>query len=109
TTAGLIRWLDDMDRVHIQLQGDEQEAWRQLLKQWSEQLLDILALQGVFEIQLLGKVFDPQWSESIGTVPSKANVGRTIDANANEDEDVDASESESEGDSVDVGASMDSR
>ncbi len=67
-TGILVRWLDDIDYVCAGLQGEDQGRWRQLLEQWGGQLLTALAEVGVREMDLLGRTFNPQWAESIGTV-----------------------------------------
>jgi molecular chaperone GrpE (heat shock protein) len=65
-TEALMRWLDDIDHVHARLLGGEWETWRQLLERWAGQLLQTLADIGIYEINVLGAAFDPQWAESIG-------------------------------------------
>jgi molecular chaperone GrpE (heat shock protein) len=67
-TGALMRWLDDIDHVRLRLQGEEREMWQQLLERWAGQLLQALDETGVYELDLLGASFDPQWAESIGAV-----------------------------------------
>lgn len=67
-TGALIRWIDDIDLVCAQLLSTEQEAWLQLMNQWSGQLLTALAGAGIHELDLKGRSFDPRLAESIGTV-----------------------------------------
>lgn len=73
----LINWLDDMDLMLSRIQGEEQQAWSQLLNQWSEQLLSSLSLMGIRELNVLGSSFDPRWSESIGTIAQSVFVAQS--------------------------------
>ena len=75
TANSLIKWLDDIDMLTDRLAGQEQGNWQALLQQWSVQI--ILALQkiGVWEIDLLGHTFMPQYAEAIGTV-TQNNLNR---------------------------------
>lgn len=60
-----IRWLDDMDQLNAQLQDGD--AWKPILQAWTDQLLASLKENGIVEIDVLGKQFNPQLAESIGT------------------------------------------
>jgi molecular chaperone GrpE (heat shock protein) len=64
-----IRWLDDIDQLCKRLEGKETHMWQQTLRAWAEQLLSALAENGIHEIHVLGKSFQPQLAEAIGTVP----------------------------------------
>ncbi|MHB1418558.1 MAG: nucleotide exchange factor GrpE [Bacillota bacterium] len=67
----LIAWLDDIDLVLSRLQGEGQ-TWVALLEQWATQLVRALAENGIHELELLGRSFQPQWAEAIGTVTRSA-------------------------------------
>ncbi len=75
----LIGWLDDIDHVCAGLGGEGRETWYKLLNQWAEQLLDMLASAGIYELKLLGHTFNPSWAESIGTVVSSQLVSTVVD------------------------------
>ncbi len=64
----LIRQLDDFDTICARLQGNESQAWKGLIEQWSTRLLETLANAGTYEIPLLGIGFNSKWAESVGTV-----------------------------------------
>lgn len=63
----LIRWLDDLDLVCSNIIGEEQEEWKKILKQWSNQISEQLECLGIIELQVIGTSFDPTLAESIGT------------------------------------------
>lgn len=65
--ASLIHWLDDIDSVSSRLQGEGQDTWRQLLHQWTGEILAALAENGIRELDALGRSFDPRWAEAIST------------------------------------------
>lgn len=69
--CSLVAWIDDIDGLLARLQGNDQEAWRNLLEQWSAQLLRSLAIADIHEMQVLGNSFDPQTCDSVGTSPRK--------------------------------------
>jgi molecular chaperone GrpE (heat shock protein) len=71
-----IRWLDDIDQLCIRLEGKETDMWQQTLRAWAEQLLSALAENGIHEIHVLGKPFQPQLAEAIGTVPLPDESGK---------------------------------
>lgn len=77
--ASLIHWLDDIDSVSFRLQGEEQDNWRQLLQQWSVQILAVLAESGILEIDALGRSFDPRCAEAISTEARPPEVVYTSD------------------------------
>ncbi len=65
--------LDDMDLTMNRLQetdekGQEKETWQRFFQGWSKKILEVLKNNGIREIELLGKGFDPLYAESIGTV-----------------------------------------
>jgi len=68
TANTLIKWLDDIDMITDRLAGKEQGNWQTLLQQWSDQIMLALQKIGVWEIDLLGHTFMPQYAEAIGTV-----------------------------------------
>jgi len=63
-----IHLLDDIDLVSSRLQGEGQEVWRHLLNQWAGQILTALRETGIGELDILGRSFNPQLAEAIGTV-----------------------------------------
>ncbi|WP_199619726.1 nucleotide exchange factor GrpE [Paenibacillus alkalitolerans] len=63
----LIRWLDDLDAVQSRMESEEHDAWRQLLSQWSTQLIHQLELWDIWEIRVIGRTFDPVYCEAVGT------------------------------------------
>ncbi|MCJ7843530.1 nucleotide exchange factor GrpE [Lederbergia sp. NSJ-179] len=67
TIQQLINLLDEFDRVADGL-NEDQEAWRRLLAEWSQSLLDCLQAIGCYEVDVKGKSFDPSLSESMETV-----------------------------------------
>ena len=68
TANTLIKWLDDIDMITDRLAGKEQGNWQTLLQQWSDQIMLALQKIGIWEIDLLGHTFMPQYAEAIGTV-----------------------------------------
>ena len=70
-THSLIRWLDDLDLVSSRMMGENQVAWKKLMQQWSEQILEQLESLGVSELQVLGSSFEPTLSEAIAPISKK--------------------------------------
>jgi molecular chaperone GrpE (heat shock protein) len=68
TANSLIKLLDDIDMLSDKLSGKEMESWQALLQQWSSQIILILQKTGIWEIELLGHTFKPQYAEAIGTM-----------------------------------------
>ncbi|WP_028309255.1 nucleotide exchange factor GrpE [Desulfitibacter alkalitolerans] len=69
----LIEILDDIDLAIIRLHDSEvheegKDSWQGLFKGWANRILEALRDNGIIEIELLGKGFDPLYAESIGTV-----------------------------------------
>lgn len=64
-----IAWLDDLDAVIGRLHGEELAAWSKLLRMWSGQITDMLALADIHELQVLGSAFDPGRCEAVATRP----------------------------------------
>ncbi|MBE1556738.1 nucleotide exchange factor GrpE [Sporosarcina limicola] len=62
-----IRLLDEMDHISAGL-NDGQEAWRQLLEEWSRNLVRSLNEVGIHELDVLGEGFNPTVSEAMETV-----------------------------------------
>ncbi|WP_019413483.1 nucleotide exchange factor GrpE [Paenisporosarcina sp. TG20] len=63
----LIRLLDEMDHISSGL-NDGQESWRQLLEEWSRNLVGSLNEVGIHELNVLGEGFDPKLSEAMKSV-----------------------------------------
>ena len=76
TANTLIKWLDDIDMITDKLAGKEQANWQTLLQQWSDQIMLALQKIGVWEIDLLGHTFMPQYAEAIGTVTQNDLYGQ---------------------------------
>ncbi|CAM4303208.1 nucleotide exchange factor GrpE [Paenibacillus alkaliterrae] len=74
----LLRWLDDMDALRLQLDVEGEAAWQKLIEQWSAQLVSTLAIAEIHELPVLGTSFDPRWSESIATSDGKKNGQASI-------------------------------
>ncbi|MFZ5651840.1 MAG: nucleotide exchange factor GrpE [Bacillota bacterium] len=74
-TGVIIGQLDDIDFVCAGLQGEGRENWRKLLRPWGDRLLAALAEVGVYEVDVIGRTFDPQLAESIGAVARDSSAG----------------------------------
>lgn len=68
-----IQLLDDIDLIFDNINMGGQEYWIQLLKNWKTQILKSLELVGLYEIDILGKSFDPNISEAISTEKREIN------------------------------------
>ncbi len=64
----IVQWLDDIDRVRIGLGKGEQDNWDRLLLYWARRLKKMLDYFGVYEIDVLGKPFDPAVAKSVKTI-----------------------------------------
>jgi molecular chaperone GrpE (heat shock protein) len=63
-----LRWMDDLDVLRDSLDGAAREVWLPMVEQWTERLLAQLDGAGFREIPVTGAIFDPRWSEAVGTV-----------------------------------------
>ncbi|WP_135552211.1 nucleotide exchange factor GrpE [Paenibacillus cymbidii] len=63
----LIRLLDDFDLARTRLQGTEMDAWSNVIRQWSDRVLALLAGMEVRELHVLGRSFDPSVAEAVAT------------------------------------------
>lgn len=68
-----IQWLDDIDLIYDKLNVQGQEHWISLFKNWQSQILKALEVVGIFEIDIIGKGFNPTISESVGTKKKEEN------------------------------------
>ena len=76
TANSLIKWMDDIDLLTDRLAGKEQGNWQALLKQWSDQITLALQKIGIWEIDLLGHTFMPQYAEAIATINPNDLIGQ---------------------------------
>ncbi|XID93301.1 hypothetical protein ACF3MZ_01830 [Paenibacillaceae bacterium WGS1546] len=82
----LIRWLDDIDHLLMNLpdKSDGQDGWGATLRQWEAQLLVELERLDIRELDVLNRSFDPRVAESLGTISLEdalrdKNAGASID------------------------------
>jgi molecular chaperone GrpE (heat shock protein) len=75
TLSTMLQWLDELDTILSKLAKEESHEWKLLLGQWSQRLLDNLALLGLEELEVLSTTFDPSISEAIG-VQSASDADR---------------------------------
>ncbi|SDE81824.1 nucleotide exchange factor GrpE [Sporomusa acidovorans] len=64
----LITQLDDLDSACAGFKGAESNDWQPLFAGWAHRIVTALAEMGIYEIEVIGKVFDPQIAEGLGTV-----------------------------------------
>ncbi len=72
-TQLMISWLDDLDLLTHESQGMP-SSWSQLVERWSKQILEALAANGISELVVLRKAFDPKKCEALGS--TKDEVGQ---------------------------------
>ncbi|TWH48770.1 nucleotide exchange factor GrpE [Sporomusa sp. KB1] len=70
----LLRQLDDIDSVSAGLIHTEDNAWQPLFKEWAQRIITALAEMGIYEIPVLGKVFDPQMAVGVSSVIRPAEL-----------------------------------
>jgi molecular chaperone GrpE (heat shock protein) len=63
----LIEIIDEFDLIRQGLDEDRNN-WNQVLEKWTDTLLKLIKKQDTFEIDLLGKQFDPRLAEAVSTV-----------------------------------------
>ena len=63
----LVAHLDEIDLALAILRSDG-EAWADLLRKWAERILTALREVGIYEIDLLGKSFNPHLAEGVGVI-----------------------------------------
>lgn len=64
----LLGQLDDFDRICAGFAGAEKDAWQPFFTEWVQKIINALAEMGIYEIDVLGKVFDPRIAEGVGTL-----------------------------------------
>ncbi|MCR6544233.1 nucleotide exchange factor GrpE [Dehalobacterium formicoaceticum] len=69
----IIQWLDDIDLICEKIDGHEQEYWLQVLKSWQKQIVESLKMLSIYEIDILGKTFNHEVAESVGTKKREIN------------------------------------
>lgn len=73
-----IIWLDDIDLIYDNLNGQGQEDWMRLLESWQMQISKSLEAIGVYEIDVLGKSFNSVIAEAVGTIKRESNVDMAV-------------------------------
>ena len=68
-----ILWLDDIDLIYDNLNGEGQEYWVGLLKNWQKQISKSLEVVGIYEIDILGKSFNSVIAEAVSTKKRESN------------------------------------
>lgn len=66
----LVGIIDEIDLIRQGLNEDE-GSWSQILEKWTNKLLELLEKQDIYEIDLLGRQFDPRVAEAISTLSKK--------------------------------------
>lgn len=66
----LVGIIDEIDLIRQGLNEDEGN-WSQILEKWTNKLLELLKKQDIYEIDLLGRQFDPRVAEAISTLSKK--------------------------------------
>jgi len=74
----LLRQLDEMDAVSAGLKDGDNAEWRLLLDQWRQRMITALADMGIYELDIIGKSFDPQVAEGVGLVPRRPDNGGSV-------------------------------
>jgi len=62
----LLGQLDDFDRICAGFTGVEKDAWQPFFTEWVQKIINALAEIGIYEIDVIGKVFDPRIAEGVG-------------------------------------------
>ena len=68
-----IQWLDDIDLICDKITGTEREYWIRLLESWQKQIIKLLETFKIYEINVLGKTFNHELAEAIGTKKKEIN------------------------------------
>lgn len=68
-----IKWLDDIDLIYDKLNAQKQEYWISLFESWQKQILSTLEAVDIFEVDILGKGFNPLISEAASTKKKEEN------------------------------------
>ena len=65
----LVCQLDEIDAAYAGLENREDHAWQSLLQQWAQRIIAAMAEVGIYEVDVVGKTFEPQVAEGVGVVP----------------------------------------
>lgn len=68
-----IQWLDNIDLICDKIDRQGQEYWIQLLQSWQKQIISSLKVLKIYEIDIIGKSFNHEIAESIGTKKKEVN------------------------------------
>lgn len=66
----LIDFIDEFDLIRQGL-GDNEERWSDLLDKWVARLLKLLNRQGIYQLELLNKEFNPRMAEAVSIIRVK--------------------------------------
>lgn len=66
----IIELIDEFDLIKRGLDSDE-NSWSNLLKNWSQRLLKLLEQNGIYQLNLKEKEFDPRQAKALTTVNSE--------------------------------------
>ena len=72
-TEKTIQWLDDIDLICSKLNKQSQEYWFQLFLNWQKQIIKSLETLKIYEIDVMGKTFNHEFAEAIGTRKKEIN------------------------------------
>ncbi|HEY3424275.1 MAG TPA: nucleotide exchange factor GrpE [Negativicutes bacterium] len=70
--------LDELDTARSGLNDKENISWQSLLSQWAQKIVASLAQIGIYELDIMGKTFEPQIAEGVGTIPRMPGTDANI-------------------------------
>ncbi|WP_425058477.1 hypothetical protein SCACP_31300 [Sporomusa carbonis] len=74
----LLCQLDEIDMACAGLNDKENNAWQPLLHQWAQRIVAALAELGIYEVDIIGKTFDPQVAIGVGVMPRAPGTAANI-------------------------------
>ncbi len=74
----LVAQLDDLDSVCAGLNRAGNDAWLPLFEGWLQRIVTALAEIGIYEVNVIGKTFDPQMAVGVGVTARLPGVEAAI-------------------------------
>lgn len=74
----LLCQLDEIDMASAGIKDKENSTWQPLLNQWSQRIIAMLAEMNIYEVDVIGKTFDPQVAEGVGVIPREPGTDAVV-------------------------------
>jgi len=74
----LLLQLDEIDMACAGINDKEDNTWQPLFTQWAQRIITALSEMGIYEVDLVGKTFDPQIAEGVDSMPRMPGMKNSV-------------------------------